>query len=97
LRAVGARSKDVFGIFFSESFIIATINWLIAMTLTIGVVIFLNNYLRTTYGILITLLDVGIRQVGLVFATSIGVAFIASLLPVSKIAHKKPIDAIQNR
>ena len=97
LRALGARSKDVFGIFFNESMLIAVINFVIALFATGGIVLYLNNYLRGEYGLLITILNFGMRQVILMLLISIGIAFISSFLPVNKIARKKPIDAIRNR
>ena len=43
-----------------------------------------------------TLLNIGIRQIGLMLGISVLVAILASALPVSRIARKKPIDAIRN-
>jgi len=97
LRALGSRSNDVFGIFLNESLIIAFINFVLAFIIALGVVIYLNNFLRSEYGILITFLNFGIRQVFLMLVVSVGVAIIASFLPVYRISHKKPIDAIRNR
>ncbi len=96
LRAIGSRSNDVFAIFFSESLIIAVINFTIA---SIGVCIItaiINAAMRTN-GILVTVLHFGIRQIILLLVISIGIAAIASFIPVKKIASKKPIDAIRNR
>ncbi len=97
LRAIGSRSNDVFRIFFSESFIIAMINFLIAATATGVITAFINSLLREEIGLLITILTFGIRQIALLFAVSIGVAALASYLPVKKIASKRPIDAIRNK
>ncbi len=97
LRAVGARSRDVFGIFFAESLIIAGIEWIVAIILTICGTAAGNYAIRTNTGFGLTLLTVGIRQVGLVLAISVFVAFIASLIPIWRIARKKPIDSINNR
>lgn len=97
LRAIGSRSNDVFRIFFSESFIIAIINFVLS---SIGVFAFttiINTVIRNELGVLITVLRFGIRQILLLFVVSIAVAFLASFLPVRKIASKKPIDAIRNR
>lgn len=97
LRAIGSRSNDVFGIFFSESLIIAVTNFLIS-SVGVGVVTFvINTFLRKSAGILITILHFGIRQVVLLFVVSIGIAALASFIPVKKIASKRPIDAIRNR
>ena len=96
LRAVGARSSDVFKIFFSEAFIIAVINFILASAASITTVVLLNNYMRSS-GINITLLTFGPVQIALMFAISVFVAFLASFLPVYRIAHKKPVDAIKDR
>lgn len=97
LRAIGSRSNDVFRIFFAESFIIAMINYVLSLAGTLSVTIVLNSLLRDEAGLLITFLNFGIRQIGILFAVSIAVAFIATFLPVKKIASMKPIDAIKNR
>lgn len=96
LRAVGARSSDVFKIFFSEAFVIAFINFLLATAASLATVIILNNYMRNS-GINITLLRFGPLQMLLMLAISVLVAAIASFLPVYRIAHKKPVDAIKDR
>ncbi|MBO7341250.1 MAG: ABC transporter permease, partial [Clostridia bacterium] len=96
LRAVGARSSDVFKIFFSEAFIIAFINFLLATAASVATVIVLNNYMRSS-GINITLLSFGPMQVAVMLGVSVLVAVLASFLPVYKIAHKKPVDAIKDR
>lgn len=96
LRAIGARGIDVFRIFFNEAFIIAFINFVLAFGGCFAVCIALNSVMRNNYGVLITILNIGIRQVLLMFAVSVLVAFISAFLPVNKIARKKPIDAIRN-
>ncbi len=97
LRAIGSRSNDVFRIFFSESFIIAMINFVISAVGVSAIVAIVNAFIRENTGILITILNFGPRQIILLFVISVAVAFIASFLPVKKIASKRPIDAIRNR
>ena len=97
LRAIGSRSNDVFRIFFSESFIIAAINFILSSTGVFAATAIINNLLRERLGILVTVLNFGVRQILLIFAVSIAVAVIASYLPVKRIASKKPIDAIRDR
>ena len=97
LRAIGARGSDVFRIFFSESFVIAMINFVLS---TIGVFIatlLVNRLARRSTGLLVTILNFDLRQVGLLFLVSIAVAAVASFLPVNHNARKRPIDAIRNR
>ena len=97
LRAIGSRSNDVFRIFFAESFIIAVINFLLAAVGTGVITAVINGILRSKVGILITVLNFGIRQIALLLAVSLIVAAVASFIPVKRIASKKPIDAIRDR
>lgn len=97
LRAIGSRSNDVFRIFFAESFIIAMINFVLSSIGVFAATVVFNTLMRTQVGILITILSFGPRQLILLLAVSIFVAFIASFLPVKRIASKRPIDAIRNR
>ena len=97
LRAIGSRSNDVFRIFFAESFIIAMINFVLSAVGVFAATAIINTVLRKEVRILITVLSFGVRQVVLILAVSILVAFVASFIPVKKIASKKPIDAIRDR
>lgn len=96
LRAVGARSSDVFGIFLNESMIITLINFALSAVATIAICAVLNGVFRG-YGMPVTILTFGLRQVGLLLGLGVVVAFIGSFVPVMRIAKKRPIDAIQNR
>lgn len=97
LRAVGARSTDVFGIFANESVIIAIINFILAAAATAVTTFFINNMVRNDYGFMITIFNMGIRQILLLLSISVGVALISSLIPVLRFARQKPIDAMHNR
>ena len=97
LRAIGSRSNDVFRIFFSESFIIAMINFVLSAIGVFVVTNIINGIVRNELGILITVLSFTPRQIILLLAVSIFVALVASFFPVKKIASKRPIDAIRNR
>jgi ABC-type lipoprotein export system ATPase subunit len=96
LRAVGARSSDVFKIFFSEAAIIALITYVLSVGTTITATVVVNTVLRNE-GINVTLVNFGIRQVVLILLINIAVAALASFLPVWKIAKRNPIDAIKNK
>ena len=97
LRAIGARKKDVFSIFFNESSLIAFINFVLTVITTGVACYFINNSLRLEAGFNITLLIFGPRQIILTALLSFIVALLASALPVYRIARKQPIDAINNR
>ncbi len=96
LRAVGAKSSDVFKIFFSEALVIALINFLLSLAAVIAAITVTNSLMRSE-GINITLLTFGVRQVILMLVISIAVALVASFLPVYNIAKRKPVDAIKDR
>ena len=97
LRAIGSRSNDVFRIFFSESFIIAMINFVLSAIGVFAATVIINSIIRNDVGVLVTVLSFGVRQVALLLIVSIFVAFAASFLPVKRIASKRPIDAIRGR
>ena len=97
LRAIGSRGNDVFRIFFAESFCIAMINFALSVTGTFVACGLLNSALKTSTGLLLSVLNVGFRQVVLLFFVCLLVAAVASFLPVKKIASKRPIDAIRDR
>lgn len=97
LRALGARSSDVFGIFFNESLVIAMINFVLATVATFIASAVISNVLITSLGIELVFLSTGIRQILLILGVSVLTAFLSSIIPVNKIARKKPIDAINNR
>ncbi len=97
LRAIGARSLDVFAIFFSESFFIAMINFVISCASTFFISLAINNVVRSRFDFAVTVLPFGFGTAAVIFAISIAAAFAASFLPVYRIARKKPVDAIRNR
>ena len=96
LRAIGARGKDVFSIFFSESFIICMINFVLSWIACSVTCTLINNGMGDA-GIKLVLMMFGPQQVLLLFGISLLVAFVASFLPVFKCARKNPIDSINNR
>ena len=97
LRAIGSRSADVFRIFFSESFVIAMINFVLSAIMCAAAVFVINYVVRVKMGILITVLHFGIRQILLLAVLSVAIAAVASFLPVHKFASKRPIDAIRDK
>ena len=97
LRAIGSRGADVFRIFFAESFIIAMINFVLSFGGTILVCAVLNEMLKRETGLLLTILNVGLRQALLLLGVCLLSAFVATFIPTRKIAAKRPIDAIRDR
>lgn len=97
LRAIGARSSDVFVIFFNEALAIALIVFTLA-TIGSGIIVAItNSSIRISYGLPIALLSYGFREIGIILLGCVVTALLASFIPVLKIARKKPIDAIRNK
>ena len=99
LRALGARSLDVYRIFLCETAVIAFINGLLAVLVARGIVGFINSNVSDAGSVLknIQLLHFGARQVGITFGIAALVAIVATFIPVWGIARKKPIDVIRGR
>ena len=93
LRAIGAKSSDVFWIFFLEALIIALISFAIASIAAGVIAAIITNAIAGN--LVVQILTFGIRQIGLVLGVSVIVAAISSFLPVYKTARKKPIEAIR--
>ena len=97
LRAIGARSLDVFSIFFSEAFFIAMINFALSFASTALIAVSISTAVRENYAFAVTVLPVGASTALVLFLISVGAAFLSSFLPVWRIARKKPVDAMRNR
>ncbi len=93
LRAVGARSTDVFKIFFSESFVIAAICTVIATVLSVFLCGVINGELNV--GIGASLFVFGIPSFAVLLGSALLTAVIATFLPVFNAARKKPVESIR--
>ena len=93
LRAVGARSIDVFKIFFSESFCITMICTLLSILGSIVVCNVLNTELAAAIGASIFVF--GFISFLILVGIAILTAVVATFLPVWKAAKKKPVDSIR--
>ena len=97
LRAVGAKRFDVFKIFYSESFIIAMINFVLASIATFVLTILLNGVFQEQANVTFDIMSPNIIVYIVIVAISMVTSLISALLPVTRLANKRPIDAIQNR
>lgn len=94
LRAVGARSIDVFKIFFSESFTISLICFVISIVLCVSVCNVLNSVLAS--GIGISVFVFGVLSFIVIAVVSFVTTVIATYLPVRKAAKRKPVESIRS-
>ena len=93
LRAVGARSADVFKIFFSESVIITVICFVLSVIASIVLCGVINNLVSSQ--LQVTLLVFGPLSALVLLGIAAATSFIATFLPVYSIAKKKPVDSIR--
>ena len=94
LRAVGARSADVFKIFFSESVLIAGICFVLSLIAGFVVCGVLNDMLAAELGVAIFVF--GPLSILVLLGIAAVTSFIATFLPVYSIAKKKPVESIRS-
>ena len=95
LRALGTSGIDVLNVFLVESVTIAIINIALSTIITGAGTIFLNMFLKNIMNISIPLAVFSIRQVLVITALSLVIAFVASVIPITRLSKKKPIDTIR--
>ena len=93
LRAVGARGLDVFKIFFSESFVIASICVVLATMATILTCNILNTEVASGFGA--SLFVFGPVSFIVLIVIALITTIVATFLPVWNAAKKKPVDSIR--
>ncbi len=93
LRAIGAKSSDVFKIFFSESTFIAVLCILISSVASYFICGYLNVELAENIGA--SLLVFGIPSFGMLLGIAAVTAVLATFFPVHSAAKKKPIESIR--
>lgn len=93
LRAVGARSIDVFKIFFSESFVITAICVVLSLIGSLLCCALINGVLVDL--ISASLFVFGPLSFGILLAVAILTAIVATFLPVWNAAKKKPVESIR--
>ncbi|MDE6758237.1 MAG: ATP-binding cassette domain-containing protein [Clostridia bacterium] len=97
LRALGAKTSDVFSIFVNESIIMALINGILSIFVALGATLGINKYLQGKFAVQFTILNFGVRQIAIVMLISVVTAVLSSLIPIYRLSKKKPIDCIQDK
>ena len=93
LRAVGARSLDVFKIFFSESFVITAICVAISIFASVVGCALINEMLIEMIGA--SLFVFGIVSLLVLIIVALVTVVVATFLPVWNAAKKKPVESIR--
>ncbi|MBD5132001.1 MAG: ABC transporter ATP-binding protein/permease [Clostridiales bacterium] len=95
LRAIGARTLDVYKIFMSESFIIALICFVVATAGTFGLCVLINGILLEDTFLVISILSFGPLSVLCIFGVALLTAIISTVIPVALYSRKPPIASIR--
>ncbi len=95
LRAVGARSHDVFRIFFSESLMITLICVVLASIGTGLSAAAMNRSIVNSNLIRFDILIFGVLQILVIAGIALAVAVISTFIPVWLTARRKPVEAIR--
>lgn len=93
LRAIGARTLDVFKIFLSEAAIIALVCFVLSTVGTIGVSILLNRSLASAIGI--SVFSFGPLSAVMIFGIALITAAVSTVIPVALYSRKPPVDSIR--
>lgn len=94
LRAIGARSFDVFKIFFSESFVITFICIILSIAGGAGICAALNAEIASMLGG-VSVFVFGFLPILILAGLAFLTAFAATILPVWLAAKKKPVESIR--
>ena len=95
MRALGAGIRDVFCIYFMEGILIAVIGCAVSIALLVVLTPIANLLLQDYLSIKLSILTFGFRQAITIALLSFGIAFVASVIPILRIARQKPVDAIR--
>lgn len=94
LRAVGARSIDVFKIFFSESLVIASVCVIFAIVASTSLCTAGNQLIHNL--IQASLLVFGMTSILVLVFVALVTVLVATFLPVWNAARKKPVESIRS-
>ncbi len=95
LRAIGATSRDIFHICLFEGMILFAVIFPISSLISGIAGIVINSMVKSDLGIMIPISVFGIRQVALIFAVSLAVTLIISLIGSYVVSKRKPIDVLR--
>ena len=96
LRAVGAKSSDVFKIFLSESMLIVAVCSLASIIITAVISVVVNAKISAALGLTFSPFAFGILSVLMIIGIAVITALISTILPVWFFSKKKPVDTIRN-
>lgn len=96
LRAIGARKRDIFRVFNAETFIIGLIAGVIGITIVYIGCIPANIIARAAFNAEYDIAFLPVWSAIIMIIISVGLTFIAGLIPSSSAAKKDPVEAINS-
>ena len=99
LSALGTSNRDIAKIFIIETMVLATITFVVVLIASFISVAVINKYYNYNYykiDHIIPFFNVGLPTAGILIAATFGLHLLGALLPLTRIAKIKPIDAIRN-
>jgi ABC-type lipoprotein export system ATPase subunit/ABC-type antimicrobial peptide transport system permease subunit len=97
LRAIGARKIDIYKIFYLESYLIGLFSFLLSSVICFISTYIANDIISKDLFFNIKPIIFKIDTFYYLFGIVVIVTFIASILPISKIAKMKPVDSIYSK
>ena len=95
LRAVGARSTDVFKIFFSETTIITGICLILSVIASFVLCAVFNTMISKEMAMPLSLFVLGPVSILMMIGIAVVTALLSTFLPVYSIAKKRPVESIR--
>ena len=95
LRTMGMSRRGVFSIFLFESLIMALMNFIITIIICSVLTVSFNLYLKDS-GLLISLFNLGYKQIGIVFILLMVISLLSVGLTSFNFISKKPIAIIRS-
>ncbi len=95
LRALGCNGKDVFRMFIFESMIIAFINTILAILISLAGCALVNAYVKSVMLISANFALYSVRQVAFITILCFITAILSSIIPIVKICKEKPVQLIR--
>ena len=95
LRAIGARTTDVFKIFLSEALIIALICFVVSIAATFGLCMLINGIVTADTIINVSIFVFGPISVLCILAIALVTAIVSTVIPVGLYSRKPPVASIR--
>lgn len=97
LRCIGASRRDIYKIFFLETFLFIITSALISLILGIFSSDLINEIIRNKYHLVVSFIDFGIRQILIVLIIGLIIGCVSSIIPIQRINKLNPVDVIRKK